>query len=498
MRIHLNLNSVEDYKKFLRIKALPRFSFEGREAIFSDEYAELIGVKKPRVKKEKYDPAPWLFDYQRDISGLAIRKKKFAIFAQCGLGKTAMLLEFARHVSGLHPKKCVLIVAPLMVVRQTVAEADRFYADGPKPKIVRASELQEWLDTGSGIGITNYESLRDGLAPGKLVGLIADESSTMKSAYGKWGNRLIDLGKGLEWKLCLTGTPAPNDRIEYANHAVFLDREPTVNSFLARYFINRGETQNRWELKSHALRPFYRGLSDWCIFLNNPGTYGWKDNVGSIPPINVHIHDVEMTEQQTDIISRHTGALCMNDVGGIADRSKFAQLAKGNYKGESVKTNKPEYIRQLVDGFGSDVSTIVWCIYNPEQETMERTFPDAGSISGDTPDEKRFEIVGDFLSGKRKRLISKAKVLGFGLNLQICTKMVFSGIQDSWEMFHQCVKRANRYGSTEPLDAHIPVTDIERPMLDTVLRKANRIDVDTKEQETLFREICADALGVGK
>jgi hypothetical protein len=35
----------------------------------------------------------------------------------------------------------------------------------------------------------------------------------LKSHYGEYGTRLIQLGRGLKWKLCATGTPAPNDRI---------------------------------------------------------------------------------------------------------------------------------------------------------------------------------------------------------------------------------------------------------------------------------------------
>jgi hypothetical protein len=60
---------------------------------------------------------------------------------------------------------------------------------------------------------------------------------------------------------------------------------------------------------------------------------------------------------------------------------------------------------------------------------------------------------------------------------------------DSYETFHQCVKRSNRIGSTKPLNVHIPVTEIERAMIETVLRKAHRIEQDTAEQEALFKEI---------
>jgi hypothetical protein len=120
---------------------------------------------------------------------------------------------------------------------------------------------------------------------------------------------------------------------------------------------------------------------------------------------------------------------------------------------------------------------------------MEKLFPDAVSISGDTPEEKRQKYIDSFKRGEVKTLISKGKILGFGLNLQVCTRMIFSGLKDSYEEFHQCVKRANRIGSTRPLNVHIPVTELEVPFLDSVLRKAKRVQEDTAEQEVLFKEV---------
>jgi hypothetical protein len=415
----------------------------------------------------------------------------------CGYGKSLILLEFARHAAKLiPPDRCILIVSPLMVISQTLAEAAKFYGDSLAVEHVRAKDLQSWLDSGTAqIGITNYEALKDDLRPGRLAGLVADESSTLKSSYGKWGNTLIRLGKGLEWKLALTGTPAPNDRIEYANHAVFLDAFPTVNSFLARFFVNRGQTSERWEMKPHAIGPFYKALSHFSIFVTDPGTYGWKDNAGSLPPIHIHIHDVELTDEQRSLTSEHTGMLFANELGGITGRSKLGQIAKGRYKGKDVDTLKPDYIRRLVDSWSDRESTIVWCIYNNEQELMEKAFPDAVSLKGSTPYEKRAAMIDDFKAGRNRICISKAEVMGFGLNLQIATRHVFSGIHDSFENWHQCIKRSNRVGSKYDLNVHVPVTELERPMLDTVLRKARRIDEDTLEQERLFKDCAGEFLG---
>ncbi len=133
-------------------------------------------------------------------------------------------------------------------------------------------------------------------------------------------------------------------------------------------------------------------------------------------------------------------------------------------------------------------STIIWCRYNDEQRAIEKVLPEAASIDGNTPLEERQRIVDDFKAGRVRVLITKPKILGFGLNLQVCTRQVFSGLQDSYEEYYQAVKRSNRVGSWRPLNVHVPVTEIERPMVENVLRKARRVEADTREQEAMFRE----------
>lgn len=490
MQVAIDTTRLESYRTFLQIKSLPQYRIRGGFAEFPDEYAKTIGLDPSSNGKDvRYQAPRWMFDYQRAITRMAIIKRKFCIFADCGLGKTPMFLEFAQHAAAsLPPGKCILIVSPLMVVSQTVAEARKFYGDGIPLRQVRAKELAGWLQNpDTRIGITNYDSLTDGIEQGELGCLILDESSMLKSHYGKWGQACLNLGKGLEWKMACTGTPAPNDRIEYANHAVFMDAFPTVNSFLAKFFVNKGQTNERWIIKPHAIEQFYKTLSHWCIFLTNPGTYGWKDNTENIPPIHVHVHPVPLTPEQQALAYSQTGSLLCDQAGGITSRSVLSQIAKGNYKGKAIPSNKAAYIRKLVDSWPGE-STLIWCLYNEEQATMERTFPGAASITGETPLHDRQRMIDEFKAGTIKVMISKPKILGLGLNLQIATRQVFSGLQDSYESYYQAVKRSNRIGSKLPLNVHIPITDIERPMIETVLAKAKRVQEDTEQQERIFKD----------
>lgn len=75
MELLLDLNSVADYRTFLRVKSLPAYRFDGRRAWFPDEYAALVGADAPQTPDAGYAPSPGLFDYQRDIAALAIRRR---------------------------------------------------------------------------------------------------------------------------------------------------------------------------------------------------------------------------------------------------------------------------------------------------------------------------------------------------------------------------------------------------------------------------------------
>jgi len=190
---------------------------------------------------------------------------------------------------------------------------------------------------------------------------------------------------------------------------------------------------------------------------------------------------VRLSAEQDKAVQAITGQLFVTQLGGITTRAKLSRMAK------CESSIKPQYIVDIVREWPTE-STIIWCRYNDEQDMLAAMMPDAASIDGKTPQDERQRIVDEFKAGRIKVLITKPKILGFGLNLQICTRQVFSGLQDSYEEYYQAVKRSNRVGSTRPLNVHIPVTDIERPMVENVLRKARRVEADTREQEEMFHE----------
>lgn len=120
MQIQLNTRNLVDYRRFLAIRQLPTYRFFGDTAEFPDEYAARIGVAAATPAIAIYSPSNFLMDYQAAITEIALRKRKFAIFADCGLGKTLMYLEWIRAVRRIiRTDQKILIVSPLMVIGQS-------------------------------------------------------------------------------------------------------------------------------------------------------------------------------------------------------------------------------------------------------------------------------------------------------------------------------------------------------------------------------------------
>ena len=178
-----------------------------------------------------------LKEFQSHIVKWALRRGRAAIFANTGMGKTAMQATWAQHVAQ-RTKLPVLIVAPLCVAKQTVSESAKF---GVSVRYVRSQNsigLDGTEDHPSGIYVTNYEML-DEFDPAEFGGVVLDESSILKDRDGKTRNKII-----ADWSLCpyrlsCTATPSPNDHMELGNQAEFLG-VMGMDEMLAMFFTHDG------------------------------------------------------------------------------------------------------------------------------------------------------------------------------------------------------------------------------------------------------------------
>ena len=387
-----------------------------------------------------------LFPWQAAIVRWALRKGRAAIFADCGLGKSFMQLAWANAIPGR-----VIILAPLCVAEQTVSEGQKLgvpvrYARNPE----EAGDAR--------LVITNYERL-DAFDVSAFEGVVLDESSILKAFDGKTRTRLIQTFARTRYRLCCTATPSPNDISELANHAEFLGLM-TRPEFLATWFIriqsgHRTTTHHGWRMKRHAVQPFYRWLSSWAMALRTPSDIGYSDAGFELPALRIR--------------DRIVG-------GGGAGDALFPELGLRGLTGRlsARRGSLEDRVEATADLVGRGGTWLLWCGLNPESEALARTIPDAVEVKGSDSYSEKVGAVQAFVRGDIRVLVSKARILGYGLNFQHCHQMAFVGLGDSYEQYYQAIRRCWRFGQTRPVDAWIVVSEAERLIVENVRQKEAR------------------------
>lgn len=380
-----------------------------------------------------------LFDYQRVITAWALARGRAAIFADTGLGKTAMQCEWAQRVHDYTDGQ-ILIVAPLCVAQQTVTEAAKFGID--------VEYVREPID--APITITNYEML-DRFDMGRYEGIVLDESSILKAHDGKTRTKIIEVAQTVPYRLSCTATPSPNDFMELGNQAEFLG-VMTRMEMLAMFFVHDGGQTSQWRLKGHGERKFWEWLSTWAVVVRKPSDLGFSDEGFDLPLLRVHKHILDSAVPEGELFARP--AVSLSEVRA----SKRASM------GDRVRS-----CAELVNR--SDESWLVWCHLNDESSALGNSIAEAETVSGsDAIKEKEKRITG-FTDGWVRTLITKPSIAGFGMNWQHCHHVAFVGLDHSFEKYYQAIRRCWRFGQKHPVDVHVFLSESELSVLEIIEAK---------------------------
>jgi len=385
-----------------------------------------------------------MFDFQKFIVKRALKAGKYAIFADCGLGKTLMQLEWAFQVAKQTNKR-VLILAPLVVVEQTKREAKKFDID------------IDYVDA------DNYEQLEN-IDSYSYGGVVLDESSILKNFEGATKNLILEKFKYTPYKLACTATPSPNDPMELGNHSEFLD-VMTRNEMLAMYFVHDGGETAKWRLKGHAVKLFYQFIGTWAIMLNKPQDIGFEMIGYDLPTLN-------LIEKQIITPNRDNGQL-FNDA--IISATNFNQ---------ELRLTKNERLNEVVSIVNSRPyeNFIIWVKQNEEGEMLRKLLPDAIEVKGsDTNEWKKEKLLG-FSNNEFRILITKTKIASFGMNFQNCRNQIFASLDFSFEGLYQAIRRSYRFGQKNEVNIFLITTD-------TMANVKQAIDTKQKQFEIMQDEM---------
>lgn len=426
-----NYNMNQDYKEFLNAKQ--------KAHILSGFDVELTDLNKS------------MFDFQKFIVKRALKAGKYAIFADCGLGKTLMQLEWANRVNK-QTNKPVLILAPLAVAGQTIKEGAKFHID-----------VCKYDGSNAPIQISNYEQLEN-IDCSIFSGVVLDESSILKNFEGATKKLILDLFAKTPYKLACTATPSPNDPMELGNHSEFLD-VMSRNEMLAMYFVHDGGETAKWRLKGHATKLFYQFIGSWAIMLNKPADIGFDMMGYDLPTLN-------LIERQIVTPKRDNGSL-FND----------AIISATNFNSE-LRLTKKERLEEVVRIVNSRPyeNFIIWIKQNEEGEMLKKLLPEAIEVKGADSNEWKEKHLLGFAENKFRILISKTKIASFGMNYQNCQNQIFASLDFSFEGLYQAIRRSYRFGQKNEVNIYLITTD-------TMANVKQSIDTKQKQFELMQYEM---------
>jgi hypothetical protein len=399
-----------------------------------------------------------MFPFQKFIVKRALKAGKYAIFADCGLGKTLMQLEWANQVNKFTGKP-VLILAPLAVVGQTINEGLKFGIDVIKWR----DEMHTLAEIPNNIYVSNYEQL-DNIPTDDFGGVVLDESSILKNFEGQTKKLIIDSFADTPYKLACTATPSPNDPMELGNHAEFLD-VMSRNEMLAMYFVHDGGETAKWRIKGHATKLFYQFVGSWAIMLNKPQDIGFEMKGYDLPKLN-------LLENQIKTTKRDNGSLFNDTAISATNFNQELRLTKIERLDEVVKiiNEKP------------DENFIIWIKQNEEGELLKKLLPDALEVKGSDSNEWKEKTLLGFANNEFRILITKTKIASFGMNYQNCRNQIFASLDFSFEGLYQSIRRSYRFGQKQEVNIYLITTD-------TMANVKQAIDTKQKQFEIMQDEM---------
>jgi len=322
-------------------------------------------------------------------------------------------------------------------------------------------ELEKYRDES---GIVYFYDIEAERHPSFSVnGCLVHNSSILKNFSGAIRNEIIGSFQKTKYRLACTATPAPNDYMELGNHSEFLG-VMTRSEMLSTFFINDTDKVGHWRLKGHVKNNiFWKWMASWAIMINKPSDIGFDNSGFELPEIEYHEHIIKSDAKPTE------GLLLLQTASTLDERRKVRR--------ETVEI-RCQTAADIINP--TDSRWVCWVNLNPEGEAITKKVNYAKEVAGRHSNDIKIQRMIGFASGDLKRIATKPKIAGLGMNWQVCNKAAFIGLSDSWEQFYQAVRRIWRFGQKEKVDIHIFIEEREGSVLKNIRRKDKQAKLMTE------------------
>jgi len=420
---------------------------------------------------------PPLFKHQQETKEFILKNPRVLCFSDAGTGKTRAVLEaiFERRMQAREPKR-VLVLAPKSILEPAWGADIRKFTPKLKYSIAEAKNRKSAFDAPTDIVITNHDAVKWILEHVEVLEnfdtLVIDESTVFKNPSSQRSKAIAALSKLFEYRIALTGTPAPNSILDVWNQV---------------FIVDDGE---------HLGKSYYKFRSFACENTNSFGSFPkWQDKEGVRDTVSDALNEITIRHKLEDCLDipenftteieyeldaknrqiyddmvRHN--IVDIDLSTVSAAQagvltmKLLQIAAGMvYDDEKgVITVSDDRTKLIVDLIDQRKQCVVSFLWRHQRDTIIKHLTKRKIsyrvIDGSVNSRKRASAVNEFQNGEVRVILAHPQSAGHGLTLTNGTTTIWASPtynSEFYEQFNRRIYRAGQKKKTETL--HIMATD---------------------------------------
>jgi SNF2 family DNA or RNA helicase len=397
------------------------------------------------------------YQHQKKAISIAAMFGSYALFMETGTGKTLCAIRLIEYW-----KVPTMIVAPLSTL-ESVWEKEITKWSPQTTSINLWKNLKRFNDGykyGYWIYLINYEQFKilskkvD--ITEKIKCLIVDESSKLKNPKSQITKEVLKYRNKIPYRLCLTGTPAPNNLLEYFGQMTFINSEVlgTDNYYRFRntFFYSTGYGGYMYRPMKGAKEAIIENVSKQAFSVRKEDCLDLPERVYETRYIymdEVQRKAYDMMKKENILEFKDSVTLAANELAKIM---KLRQVTSGfsiNTEGIPIFISDTKIIalKELLEEIPEDKQVIIWVNFHFEVLKLKEEFKDAAcTLYGDMPQKEKTKSIEDFQNGKYRLLIAHPLSGGLGINFQNCSYVVWFSLNYSQEQYSQANDRVYRIG----------------------------------------------------
>ena len=411
----------------------------------------------------KFNPYPYQVRAIQKIES----ERSTGLFLDMGLGKSVIALTAARELVNQRKVHKILIVAPLMVAKDTwPREIEKWdHLNGFKVSLIIGTPKQrkKAAEADADIYIINRENIKKltdeygQLGKWKWDMLILDELSSFKSYKSQRFKGVRKIRPFCKYIVGLTGTPQPNGLEDLWAEIYLLDGGErlgkTISAYHATYFRpgeRYGYVVYNWIPKPGAQQEIISRISDITMSMLAQDYLDLPKRIDNSVSVTLsrsarrtyqELARSHLLEMKEDDISATNAAVLMGKLLQLTGGSIYTD----NRDVEVFSNDKLQMLVDLVEAAGEPV--IIYYGYRHERDRIFAALKDYAPRELKTP-----EDIKDWNNGKIAVAVVHPASVGYGLNLQEGGRMIiWYSLPWSLEYYQQANARLYRQGQEKPV-----------------------------------------------